>query len=352
MFLLTRRPAMMKAVLGLSMALVLVACSDSTSKPSYLFKPAVKEGVAAKTGELEISNAEIADGIESEIFEAESKLFEIKFNKLRAVLLQKLMDKDPRKQGLSNDEYLNKYIIKDVKISDKEIDKFIVDEHVPQEHINPQTREKIREILGVEAKKMAVDHWVSDQTKKNPVEVYIPKPRRSTFAVEAGNSPFSGDKDAKVTIIEFSDFQCPFCARGADIFKQVKKKYGNKVKIVFKNFPLPFHNHAEVAANAGLCANEQGVEKFWKLHDEMFAHQDSLDVEGLKNLGKKVGLEMKGFEKCLAENKYIAQVKADMDYGRSVKVKSTPTFFVNGQLVNGALPFAVFSDIIDEELAK
>lgn len=345
----------MKALMGLMSLVILLsftACSESNSKPSYLFKPAPKEGLAAKIGDMEVTNAELQDGIESELYEAESKVFEIKFNRLKSLLLQRYMDKDPRKQNLSNDEFLSKYIAKDVVISDKQIDAFIKDQNIPAEHINPQVREKIKSYLEMERKKESVDVWISEQTKKSPVEVFIPKPRRPTFQVEAGNSPSFGAKDAKVTIVEFSDFQCPFCAKGADALKEIKKKYGNKVKVVFKNFPLPFHNHAEAAANAGLCANEQGVEFFWKMHDEMFAAQDALDAEGLKKTAKKIGLKTDAFEKCVAENKFAAQVKADMEEGKVAKVKSTPTFFINGQLINGAQPLDVFSELIDEELAR
>lgn len=345
----------MKVILGIMSIVVMLsftACSESNGNPSYLFKPAPKAGIAAKAGDVEISNTELEDGIESELFEAESKVFEIKFNRLKGLLLQKFMDKDPRKKGISNDEFLEKYIAKGVSISEKEIDAFIKDQNIPAEHINPQVREKIKNYLEMERKKEAVDKWIAEQTKKSPVEVYIPKPRRPTFPVEVGNAPMMGGKDAKVTIVEFSDFQCPFCAKGADLLKEIKKKYGNKVKVAFKNFPLPFHNHAEQAAVAGLCANEQGADYFWKMHDEMFANQESLDAEGLKKTAKKIGLKMDGFEKCLAENKYLAQVKADMEEGKKVKVKSTPTFFVNGKLINGAQPVEVFSEIIDEELAQ
>lgn len=345
----------MKAVQSLMLVcllFVIAACSEGTSKPSYLFKPAAKEGVAAKVGDIEISNKELMDGIESEVFEHESKAFEVKFNKLKNVLLQKLVDKDPRKKGISNEEFFEKYVAKNVAISDKEIDAFIKDQSIPEEHINPQVREKIRNYLGMERKKEAVDNWLAEQTKKSPVEVYIPKPRRPTFPVEVGNAPFAGDKDAKVVIVEYSDFQCPFCAKGADLLKKIKQKYGKKVKVAFKNFPLPFHNHAEQAAVASLCANEQSVDLFWKMHDEMFAHQDELDAEGLKKMAKKIGAKAEAFNACLDGKKHLDQVKADMEEGKKIGVKSTPTFFVNGQLISGAQPMEVFAELIDEELAK
>lgn len=345
----------MKAALSLFTLftfLFLAACSNGNSEPSYLFKQAPKEGLAAKVGDIEITNAELVDGVESEIFEAENRVFDIKFNRLKSILLQRYMDKDPRKKGLSNDEYLEKYIAKNVKVSDKDIDAFIKEQNIPSEHINPQVREKIKGYLAMEKKKASVDNWIAEQTKKTPVEVYIPKPRRPTFDVQVGNAPTAGAKDAKVTIVEFSDFQCPFCAKGADLLNQIKKKYGNKVQVAFKNFPLPFHNHAEKAAVASLCANEQGANQFWKMHDEMFAHQDQLDDEGLKKMAAKLGLKADAFEKCLSENKYLDQVKADIEQGQSLNVKSTPTFFVNGQLINGAQPLEVFTAIIDEEMGR
>ena len=344
---------MKNAVLVALLALLTfaVACSDSTSKPQFNFKPAPKEGLAAKVGDLEISNAQLNDGIESEIYEAEQKLFEIRFNKLKGIIIEKMIEKD-NKAGLTADDYLNKHISKDIVISEKEIDAFIKDQAIPAEHINPQIREKIKSYLEMERKKEAVDKWLASETKKTKVEVYIPKPRRPSFEINVGDAPALGDKDAKVTVVEFSDFQCPFCAKGADIIKGLKKKYGSKVRFVFKNFPLPFHNQAEGAAVAGLCANEQSTELFWKMHDEMFADQTKLDSAALKATAKKIGAKAEQFNKCLDENKYLTKVQADMEEGKKIKVKSTPTFFINGQLINGAQPLDVFTDIIDEELAR
>lgn len=133
------------------------------------------------------------------------------------------MDQDPRKKGLSNDEFLDKYIASEVKISEKEIEAFIKDQNIPAEHINPQVKEKIKGYLGMERKKEAVEKWLAEKTNKKPVEVYIPKPRRPTFPVEVGNAPTFGDKNAKVTIVEYSDFQCPFCSKGAEVLKKLKR---------------------------------------------------------------------------------------------------------------------------------
>lgn len=329
-----------------------VSCSESVSKANFQFRAAPKAGVAAKVGETEISSAELMEGIESELYEAESKVFEVKYNKLRSIIMQKFMDQDPKKKGLSNDEYMDKYIASNVKISDKDVDAFIKKQSIPQEHLNPMVREKIKNYLEMEKKKEAMDKWLAEQTKKTPVEVYVEKPRRPSYDITLGDAPVTGGSDAKVTVVEFSDFQCPFCAKGAEVIQELKKKYGNKVRVAFKNFPLPFHNQAEGAANAALCAQEQSTELFWKMHDEMFAHQDQLDVESLKKLGKKIGVKADQFDPCVTSGKYATRVKAEIEEGKKYNVKSTPTFFVNGQMINGAQPIDVFAEVIDEELAR
>jgi protein-disulfide isomerase len=342
----------MRATFAVLALFIVVACTGSAiSKPNFLFRQGQKPGVAAKMGDVEITEAELNDGIEAEVYEAEQKLYEVKYNRLRALVMQKLMDKDPNKKNLSNDEYLEKYIAKDVKVGEKDIDAFIKKQQIPQEHLNPMVREKIKGYLEMEKRKEAMDKWLGQQTAKTPVEVYIAKPRRPSFDVKVGDAPVTGGKNAKVTIVEFSDFQCPFCSKGAQVVTDLKKKYGDKVQVAFKNFPLPFHNQAEGAAVAGLCANEQSAELFWKMHDAMFAAQDALDVDSLKKLAKKLGAKAE-FDACLDSNKYLSKVKADMEEGKALKVKSTPTFFVNGKMINGAQPIEVFSEIIDEELAN
>src|SRR5690606_35645394 len=128
----------------------------------------------------------------------------------------------------------------------------------------------------------AVEAWLGKQSEKNPIEVFVKKPRRPSFDVNVGSSPALGPETAKVTIVEFSDFQCPYCAKASEIIHEVKKKYGNKIRVVFKQYPLPFHKDAKKAANAALCANEQSTDKFWKLHDIMFKDQAKLSVSDLK----------------------------------------------------------------------
>ncbi|MEI8347904.1 MAG: DsbA family protein [Pseudomonadota bacterium] len=335
-------------------AAVFWACTQETavSGPNFIFKPAPKQGLAAKVGGVEVTEAELTKGIEAEIFEAESKVFEIKMNKLRALVLEKLMEKDPRKKGMNNDEFLDKFIAKVGKPGKADVDKFIKERQIPQENVNDELKGRVEQFLTMESKRKTIEKWMGEQTAKAPVEVYMVKPSRPVFDINLGDSPIVGKADAKVTVVEFTDFQCPFCSRAHATVTQLKKKYGDKVKFVIKNFPLPFHQDAKLAAQASLCANEQGIKLMEKMNDAMFAEQSKLNKDGLLEMAKKSGIKADQFSTCLDSQKYAAKIDADVADGNKVGVNSTPTYFINGKMINGAQPVEVFSDLIDEELKK
>jgi protein-disulfide isomerase len=165
-----------------------------------------------------------------------------------------------------------------------------------------------------------------------------------------------GPDNAKVTIVEYSDFQCPFCARGyTTVETQVLKEYGDKVRFVFKNYPLPFHPWAEPGAVASECAGEQKPEFFWKAYSYMFENQKDINAQNVKEkvLGALADtkIDKKKFEDCFDNKKTLDKVKAQMAEGQSVGVNGTPAFIINGRLVSGAQPFEQFKNIIDDELA-
>ena len=171
------------------------------------------------------------------------------------------------------------------------------------------------------------------------------------YKVEAGVAPFAGSKSAPVTIIEFSDFQCPFCSKVVPTLKEIEEKYNGKVKVAFRNYPLPFHDKAQLAAEASLAANEQG--KFWEMHDKMFANQQAIDRPGLEKSASEIGLDMNKFKAALDSGKFKAAVAADVAYANGLgNGMGTPTFFINGHKVSGAMPFASFAQVIDAELKK
>ena len=178
--------------------------------------------------------------------------------------------------------------------------------------------------------------------------------------VSADDDPFMGDKNAPVTIIEFSDFQCPFCRRfWSDTLSQIKTQYidTGKVKLVYRDFPLDsIHPGAKPAAEAAECAEDQG--KFWEMHDKIFEEQNKqgqgtvqFGVTDLKNWAGELGLDQDKFDSCLDDGKYADEVAKDFQDGAQAGVQGTPSFFINGKQLSGAQPFAAFQQAIDAELA-
>jgi len=168
----------------------------------------------------------------------------------------------------------------------------------------------------------------------------------------ADNDPVLGDPNAPVTIIEFSDFQCPFCARFYSQTEiQLIDEYvkTGKARIIYRDFPLSFHPEAEPAALAAECANEQG--KFWEFHDKVFQNQASMSIASYKQWAADLGLNTQQFNSCLDSKKYLAEVQKDFNDGAAAGVSGTPTFFINGQKIVGAQPYAAFKSLIDALLA-
>lgn len=192
------------------------------------------------------------------------------------------------------------------------------------------------------------------------VAVITPQPTSSTNGEVAGagkvevavnpNDPVKGNPQAKVTIVEFSDFQCPFCGFVEPTLGKIFETYPDKVKLVYKNYPLPSHENAENAALAALCAKEQ--DKYWEYHDKLFENQESLKESDLKKYAADLGLKTEDFNSCLESKKYKSQIETDVMEANKVGVRGTPAFFINGRSLYGAQPFEKFQEIIEEELKK
>lgn len=177
--------------------------------------------------------------------------------------------------------------------------------------------------------------------------------------VKDGHLPVLGNKNAKVTIVEFSDFQCPFCKQWFDQTKdQLIKDYVDtgKVRFTYRQYPIPqLHPNAEKAAEASECANDQ--DKFWDFHDTLFKNQDTWapladPTSQFSTYATQLGMDKASFDSCLSSGKFVAKVKEDIDAGTAVNVNGTPSFFINGVSLVGAQPFASFKTAIDAELAK
>jgi len=173
---------------------------------------------------------------------------------------------------------------------------------------------------------------------------------KSPVKIEAGDSPAKGPAGARVTVIEFSDFQCPYCKRGRSVMDELLKKYPNDVKVVFKQMPLGFHDKAMPAAKASMAAHKQG--KFWEMHDALFDNQGKLGEQLFMDQAKALGLDLEKFKKDMESPDVKKAIEADMELAKKNGIQGTPGFFVNGVAVKGAYPLEHFSKIVDRWLAQ
>jgi protein-disulfide isomerase len=184
-----------------------------------------------------------------------------------------------------------------------------------------------------------------EMQKQGPVK---PRVLEDPVPISIKDEPFHGPESAKITIVEFSDFQCPYCAMAAPKALAVAAQYPKDVKLVFKQFPLDFHSNAYRAAEASLAAHAQ--KKFWPLHDKMFANYRQLSSENILKWAEEVGLDMKAFKADLNSGKYRAIIDRAVQEGNNAGVMGTPTFFINGKRYNGPFEIEALKPILDAEL--
>ena len=318
---------------------------------SYVHRADASEVVASLNGEA-ITYKMIERGSEMELYEAEMKLFDIRMASLKEMLIGRLIKLDPRSKGIDEQQFINQFVAKPIRVTDALVDEFAKQRRIPANKLDDDLKKKIRQYIHSQNYMSQIDSWFVEQSKLHNITINLPMPEEPRFHIELGDAPFKGAKDAKVTIVEFSDFECPYCARADETVKQLIQKYGDKIKLVYKHYPLSFHPNAPKAAEASICAQQQGSDYFWKMHDELFANQRNLSIGVMKDSAKKIGLDYEKFSQCLTSGKYAAQVAADMQQGAAVGVNSTPVFFVNGRILKGAQPFESFVEKIEQELAN
>jgi protein-disulfide isomerase len=174
-------------------------------------------------------------------------------------------------------------------------------------------------------------------------------PHAASPDVESRDDPFKGPANASVVVVEFGDFQCPFCRQSFPTVRELSEKYKTQVKFIWRDFPLSsVHPDAQAAAEAGECAQEQGG--FWAYHDTLFINQHDLSADALVRYAQQVGLDSDSFSNCLTSRRFEQEVIQDLQAGISAGVQGTPTFFINGERLEGAIPSNIFKQILDEAL--
>ena len=188
---------------------------------------------------------------------------------------------------------------------------------------------------------------VAQSNPDAPVET----PQVVRYDIPVDDDPFLGSEDAPITIVEFSDYECPYCRQWhSEVYSQLLDTYGDQIRFVYRDFPLEsIHVNAKPAAEAANCANEQGV--FWDYHDKLFSMELGLSPEAYQEYASQLELDEEAFQECMESGRYQQEVQSDFDFAANLGVRSTPTFFINGIAVVGAQPFEIFQQVIEKELA-
>jgi protein-disulfide isomerase len=269
---------------------------------------------------------------------------------LDSIVHERLFATETKKTGKSADDLLTAEMKGGAAPSDVEVAAWYAEN---QARLNGRTLDQVKpqivDLLTKQRRTEAASKLEERLRQEQGVKIVF-EPYRMTFANEG--APTLGKKDAPITLVEFSDFQCPYCQAAAPVLKQVAQKFGDKVQIIYRQYPIPsLHPFALKAAEASLCANEQG--KFWELHDAMFADQKKLAVSDLKATAKRLGVDSKKFDACLDAGRYVEQVQNDQREASKIGVNGTPAMFINGQYVEGgSVPFSVLEALINKELAR
>ena len=309
-----------------------------------------KDPVVAKYDGKTLTASDAFKSIQSRVTELEEEIYRTKTQAINGIIEEQLLASESKKQSLSIAQLLEKETGGEVgDVSNEEVENFLTSKGLSLD--DPRIRkDDVKDYIKYSRKAAKKQSYVDKLKEQANVKVLIDAPKTPTFAVETEGYPTWGNANAPVTLVEFSDFQCPFCSKALPTLKQIKEAYGpDKVKIVFRDLPLPSHGRAKPAAMAAHCANDQG--KFWEFHDRLFENQDALSDEDLKNHAEALELDTEAFASCMETNKHEALVEKSRRDAEAMGISATPSFLVNGHLIKGAQDFSRFKEKIDQALS-
>ena len=280
----------------------------------------------------------------------QEQIYALKREQLDALIAQRLIEQEAVKRGVSIAALLDADVTAKVGlVTETEIEAFIQENKSRLQGNDAEIREKIRTSL--QQRKLAAQRaqFVQSLRAQGTVVDRLQPPPVVRVQVSTDGAPIRGPADAPVTVVEFSDFHCPFCKRVQPTLTQVLEKYPGKVRLLFRHLPLDaLHPQARNAAEASWCAQDQG--KFWEYHDLLFANAPKAAQDDLKHYAEQIDLDVNMFESCLSQNAHRDSIQRDVDEVTKLGMSGTPAFFINGRPLSGAQPFEKFVQVIDEEL--
>jgi protein-disulfide isomerase len=337
----------------LGTAFALLTCAALTFAQSNPARVAVVNGQVITQQEVEKAADADLKNLEVKRLQQEATLAQEKqqilSRALDEVAADKLLEVEASKQKKTKAELLDSEVEKNLDIpSDEEVDGFFEANKeripIPKAQALPQVKQYLVERSRGQLRTALVNRLKKEHGYRSYLE-----PLRASIA--SAGFPSKGPANAPVTIVEFSDFECPYCGGLFPTLQQIEKNYSQHVRIVYRQFPLNnIHPSAQKAAEASLCANEQ--QKFWEFHDSMFANQRELSIADLKQRAVDLKLNPQTFNQCLDSSKHAPAIEADIQEGARHGVTGTPALFINGRLLSGNQPYAEIRDVIEDELQR
>jgi protein-disulfide isomerase len=307
------------------------------------------ETVVATVNSTEIRLKQVDETVLSAIYPLQQQLYAIRKVALDNLITAQLLEAEARAQGVSIEEVRERLTRGVIKVSRAEVEEAYTQNASFFASMSPdEARERLRLDLENQSRMRRYRAGVEELRRKWPVAIRLPAAPAGVTEFDDG-SPAKGPAKAAVTIVEFSDFECPFCARVQDTLRQIRERYDGEVRLVFKHLPSEGHRHSLAAARAAYCAGEQ--DRFWQFHDALFA-TGNLSPEIFGEIGARLGLAREKFATCLSGEGSRSAVVKDIELARRYRIDSTPSFLINGKLVKGALAFADFQNLIERELQQ
>jgi protein-disulfide isomerase len=323
------------ALVGVALALGCAGGSDEASP-----RVAEAEGISITLAEVD---AEARDRLFDEQTRGDAnRIYQLRSEALEAMIGERVVAREAERRGLAPDELIAQ---ESAAVTDAEIAAFFEEhrsrlrEGTPLAAVQDSIRTHLEETRRGDAVRALVD--------AASVEVNLEPPRHAV----AADGPALGPGEAPVTIVEFSDFECPYCRQAAPIVKELRKRYPEQIRVVYRHFPLEsIHPRSRAAALASACAEDQG--RFWEFHDKVFESPHALSDAELRSHAEALALELARYDECIRTNAHRARIDADIAAARGVGISGTPAFLVNGVLLTGAQPIEDFERVIRRELAS
>jgi len=268
---------------------------------------------------------------------------------LEKVIKDRLLAAEAKKRNITSDELVALQVDGEIAApTDEAIVQFFNANKAQMQGSLGDNAANIREYLRRRSRQNLFDNFLARLYSDYHVKSFM-EPQRTPVRTEA--HPSKGSDGAPVTLVEFADFECPYCGALFPTIQKIEADYKGKLKVVYVQFPLAgIHSHAEKAAEASLCANEQG--KFWQMHDVMFGDQENLGLDDLKKKAAQLALNVEAFNACLDSSKYLPQIQSDLAEGIQAGVSGTPAMFINGRFLQGSAPYGDIQKLIEDELRR